>query len=773
MQGNFSHKWSFVKFKLWRGIIGRAPLFGSIGEGFMVNQPQLRARGVKVLKAVSSPLRLQILNLLFDKSALSYTELMNELKMNPSRDAGRFAYHLKFMLKAELVEADVEAKKYFLTDLGKMVLDVADRIEKKAVKPRGMLVRTSHLTMEEFDANKIANSLIKEAKVPAELAQKAAKEAEKRLVKSKTKYLTAALIREMVNGILVEKGYEDYRHKLTRVGMPVHEVTAAVEGKEQTADSAAILSKAGQSVIGEYTLLNIFPRDIADAHLSGAIHIDGLGTWILEPNEVSHDMRFFLQNGLKLDNTQQVSVEPPPDFESALALVFNVMLHSSKEVNHTQTCSYFNVFLAPFARGNEPSRLKEHLRLFVLNLNQHVDASLGLELLTPKLTANKEAIGPQGQTCGKYCDYTAESQLLAQLTLEVFTEENGQKPLLNPKLTLRVSKDTFADEKAGALLLKAHDLAAQKGTVYFAATTKKEGENVVYSTSGVKFASDLTGEWETDTLRTGCLGCVTINLPRIVQECEKDKNKFLELVKERFELSARALVIKGNTLKQFGKNSLPFLLKNGSGDIYFRLENSSRIINLAGFREAVETFTGKSINSEEGRRFAEETIQNILAFKQKVGRKYGRRLYPIMLGNAEASERLAQLDIEKFGVAKVKFSGTREKPYYSTARRLQVSLVGETLSLQTEQLETAQKLRGLNTGGTLCILELDGAEVKPEALISLTRRIAENQTLEFFTYNRRASYCGNCKKSWFETLHKCPCCGSMSAITTFDRFTST
>ena len=60
---------------------------------------------------------------------------MNELKMNPSRDAGRFAYHLKFMLKAELIEADVEAKKYFLTDLGKMVLDVADRIEKKALNP--------------------------------------------------------------------------------------------------------------------------------------------------------------------------------------------------------------------------------------------------------------------------------------------------------------------------------------------------------------------------------------------------------------------------------------------------------------------------------------------------------------------------------------------------------------------------------------------------------------------------------------------------------------
>ena len=166
------------------------------------------------------------------------------------------------------------------------------------------------------------------------------------------------------------------------------------------------------------------------------------------------------------------------------------------------------------------------------------------------------------------------------------------------------------------------------------------------------------------------LGCVTINLPRIAQECEKDKNKFLEIVRERFELAARALVSRTTHLKQFGKNSLPFLLKNADGDIYFRLENCSRIINIAGFREAVESFTEKSMNSEESRKFAEETIQNILAFKQKVGRKYGKRLYPMILGNAEASERLAQLDVEKYGVAKVKFSGTREKPYYSTAQTI-------------------------------------------------------------------------------------------------------
>ena len=116
----------------------------------------------------------------------------------------------------------------------------------------------------------------------------------------------------------------------------------------------------------------------------------------------------------------------------------------------------------------------------------------------------------------------------------------------------------------------------------------------------------------------------------------------------------------------------------------------------------MEAFTEKSINSEESRKFSEEIIQTILAFKQKVGRKHGKRLYPVMLSNSEASERLAQLDIEKYGVAKVKFSGTREKPYYSTAKRFQVNK-GETLSIPSETLEATQKMKGLEVGGSLGI----------------------------------------------------------------------
>lgn len=729
-----------------------------------------RARGVKVLKAVSSPLRLTILNLLFDKGALSYTELMTALKMNPSRDAGRFAYHLKFLLKADLLEADADAKKYYLTELGKMVIDVADRVDKKAHKRRGMLVRTSHYTLEEFDANKIANSLIKEAKMPAELAQKTAKDTEKLLRRSKTKYLTAPLIREVVNALLIEKGLEDYRHKLTRLGMPVHEVTTLIEAKAAAENSEAMLVEAGKTVLREYTLLNGYPRDIADAQMSGAIHVNGLGTWLLKPNEVMHDLRFFFQNGIRTDTPLQLSVPPPKSFEVALATAFNVLLHASREVNETQTCDYFNVFLAPFAKGVDTAKIKESLRLFILNVNQHVDAALGLELSIPKVVADKPAVGPEDKPCGSYGEFAEESRLLAELTVDIFTEESRLKPLLNPKIIVKITNESLADENAKTILLKTHRLAAEKSTPYFANTLQKR-KYPAFSASGCKFETDLTDDWETDTLRTGCLGYVAVNLPRIVHESERDKNKFFEILRERFEMAARALIIKYRALRQHGKKSLPFMAQSTNGDTYLRLDNCSRIIGIAGFSECVESFCGKPLNNEENGKFAEEIVQNLLVFRHKIGRKYGKRLFPAILRDAEASERLAQMDIEKYGVAKVKFSGTRDKPFYATTRRMQLQ-TGNFPYFPLEALDAEQKLKGLNAGGSLCIIELGEMQYTPEELMSVTKQLVKKQTAEFFTYNRKISFCSNCKKSWFGALHKCPSCGAISTMVTFDRFAS-
>jgi len=696
---------------------------------------------------------------------------MNQLKMSPSRDAGRFAYHLKFLLRANLVEVDSDAKKYYLTDLGKMVIDVADRVEKKAVKPKGMLVRTSHFTLEEFDANKITNSLIREAKMPADQAQKTAKETEKLLIKFKVKHLTAPLIREIVNVTLIEKGLEDYRHKLSRLGLPVHEVTALIEAKNPL-ETGSVIVTAGKSVFREYMLLNVFPRDIADAHVSGALHINGLSTWILKPSEIMHDLRYFLQNGVRLDNLNALhhSESPPGSFEAALAVAFNVLLLTHQEINEGQTIDYFNVLLAPYMKGLDAARVKEGLRLFLIHVNQHVDAALGLEMKIPSYLAGQQAIGPKGKEDGKYGGYLEEAKLLASLVIDIFSEESSTKPMLSPKLIMKVNTETARDEATNAFLLKAHNLAADNGPVYFAKEEQKE--KAAFAASGVKLASNLPEDWETDTLRTGCFGYVTLNLPRIVHEAERDRVKFFDILKERCELALRALGIKHRAIKQYGKTALPFLMQTINKDTYFRLENSSGIVNLAGVSEAVESLTGKPIGHIENVKFASELVQNMQAYVNKMGRKHGKRLFPSILRSPESSGRLAQLDIEKYGLAKVKFSGTREKPFYTTTRRMSIQ-PGNFLSVGTDQLDAQRNLKALNGGANLTIIDMNASETKPEDLLKLTLSLMENNKAEFFTYNRVVTYCSNCQKSWVGNLHKCPSCGSMGALLAFDRFSDT
>jgi len=419
----------------------------------------------------------------------------------------------------------------------------------------------------------------------------------------------------------------------------------------------------------------------------------------------------------------------------------------------------------------EPAKVKENLRLFVLNLNRHADAALGLDLQMPSFLANKPAVGPNGKPAGKYSDYTEEAKLLATLTLEVFTEESQTKPILNPQLIVKISEGE-ADEAQHAVLLKACGLAANKAAISFANATQKGDEVVSFSASGIKLASDLSDDWETDTLRTGCIGVVSVNLPRIVHECGRDETRFFDTLKERCELALRALGIKHRALKQYGKNALPFLMQGNNGDTYFRLESCSGIVNLAGFTEAVESFTGKPVSDEASAKFAAQIVQNTQAYVIKVGRKHGKRLFPSIVRSAEASARLAALDVEKYGVAKVKFSGTRETPYYPTTRRLRLQ-AGNFLSVPSDQLDTQRSLKALNAGASLVVVDASEIECKPEDLLKLTQSLMGNSRIEFLTFNRAATYCSNCSKSWFGSLHKCPSCGSIGTLVEFDRFKGT
>jgi len=722
-----------------------------------------------VLKAVASSLRLQVLNMLFDRGPMSYTEIMNTLHLNPGRDAGRFAYHLKFLIKADLVEPDAETKKYRLTDLGRMLVEVAETIDERAFKRRKMMVRTSRLAMEEFDRNKIAEALVKEANMPQDWAQKIARETEGRLLEIKAKYLTAPLIREFVNAILIEKGLEEYRHKLTRLGLPVYDVTQLIRSAGAKSQSVNVVHEsAGDSVVEEYTLLNVLPRDIADAHLSGSLHLNNLGVWILNSNEFAHDLRFFLKHGLQSSGPQLAvgSSPPPKTLEAAFSTILNLLRITAAEVSGEQLIDYFNIFLAPFIRGVEADRVRDNLRLFVFNTNQTLASldsalavSVGLELAVPSFLGDKEAIGPGREKEGFYADYAEESRFLTSLLLETVLEESKRRPLFQPSLIVKMRSEALRTKESESVLHLAHQLAAERGLPYFANLASKEQAYVSYTATGSRFANDWKGDWELDTLRLGSIDSVLVNLPRIAYESEAKPSRFFELLDEQLEMALRAMEIKYQTIKLRGREGLlPFLTNRSNGEQYARFENFTRLIGFVGLNEAVESFGGKSMHEDsKALDLAEQMVRYIHNSVRKSVRKPESRPLTAMIPCANAARRLAQLDIERYGWAKVHLKGTKEQPFYTDL----VALPVEAQVALDERLKIEERIQQLAPGGHLTHLQIDEEESDPTKLLAISRQLTSESKIGLYTFNRSFAYCGRCRKIVLGQPVKCPSCGSV------------
>ncbi len=735
-----------------------------------------RKSGLRVLKAASSSLRMQILLIFVEKGPQSYTDLMKILKLNPSRDAGRFAYHLKYLLKADLIEPDVDNKEYRITDLGKTIISFTEDIQQQFLQRKKILVRTSRLAMEEFDRNKIVEALVKEANVPISQAQKIARETEKRLLEFKTKYLTAPLIREMVNAILVEKGLEEYRHKLTRLGLPVFDVTQLIKSTGTTSQGVEAIHKAAaDAVMEEYTLLNILPRDIADAHLSGGLHLKNLGTWVLKPDQFMHDLRFFLQRGLSRGgmNLQEPSYLPPKSLEAALLTASNVLKIAATETSGEQALDFFNIFLAPFAQGLSEERIREGVRLFVSNLNQSlsnggsIGASLGLELFTPAFLKEKEAIGPEGKTVGHYGDFVEESHRIASLLLEVMFEDDAHKPVFNPRLIIKIRPEVLKEKEPASLLFKSHKLAAETGLPYFANLCPKEQTMSSYTSIGFRLASDWRGDWELDTLQTGSMDSVIINLPRVMYEAGGKETNFFRLLDEELEMAMRALEIKYRTIKQRAKEHLlPFLMQKTDGDQYFRIENAVRLVSFVGLNETIHAFLGKPLRQDgETLDFAKKTATYLSHEIERYSKKPETRASLAMVPAVDAAKRLAELDAEKYGWAKVRAQGTREKPFYTDLVALPL---GVDVSWK-ERLRVEEKFHRLTRGGHLAVVSLVDSEQGPEELLSVTRDVAGTFGVGLYVFNRNIAYCASCQKTFIGKLVRCPSCGSVNMLQSFSR----
>src|SRR2546427_12604475 len=379
------------------------------------------------------------------------------------------------------------------------------------------------MTIEEFDRTRIARSLVSEARMPQTLADEVAGEAEERLLKFGIVYLSAPLIRELVNIILIARKLEEYRHKLTRLGMPLHDVASLLrEAGHKQLDANWVQKSAGERVIEEYVLLDSLPRATIDAHLAGQIHLDDAASWILKPSILFHEASLFFRRGTPATN-------PPSSLEDALESILKILRTAEREVSSEQVLDHFNITLAPFIRGLPHQRVQESIRRFMYDLNWDgfsntisAQVTVGLDRQIPDHLQNQEAVGPNGKGEGVYADFSREAEELFTTVIAASLEIGHQQPILNPSIVVRNLSRKI--ESSDELLNTAFESSAKHSVPNF--LVQASDQNYSVSSEGpilfeVKDGTKGAG---------GVVGTVQLKVPRAAYEESGKDERFFQAV---------------------------------------------------------------------------------------------------------------------------------------------------------------------------------------------------------------------------------------------------
>ena len=672
---------------------------------------------------------------------------MYEAKLDPVRDAGKFVYHLKTLRKAGLVSIEKGTKKYSVTELGKILVEFSRDLEEYIAVKRGRLfVRTSRMTIEEFDRTRIARSLVNEAKMPQTLADEVAAEAEERLLKFGIVYLSAPLIRELVNIILIERKLEEYRHKLTRLGLPVNDVTLLLrEAGQRQLDANWVQKSAGERVIEEYVLLDSLPRATIDAHLAGQIQLEDAASWILRPSILFHEAPLFFRRGTPATN-------PPSSLEDALESILKILRTAEREVSSEQVLDHFNTTLAPFIRGLPPQRVQESIKRFMYDLNwdgfsntTSAQVTVGLDRQIPDQLQKREAVGPNGKAEGLYADFSEEAEQLFGTIINASLEIGYQQPILNPSIMVRnpSGKNGMRDE----LLSLAFESAAKYSVPNFLIQSAEQNYSV--SSEGPIILEDRDG-----TKGSGAVvGTVQLNVPRAAYEASGKDERLLQAVQSETSEAVKALQLRQQAINErVSEGILPLLAWQANGGAYYDSKRAHGEIGLLGLAEAVKHHTRAELWEKSSLAFAKKIVE---AARRAVSEADARdiRVRIGLHSSTQASARLASVDADKFGFSTVVYQGSKKYPYYNDVPAIPLT---QKIPLATRTFVEGELQRSFDGGSLLPLMV--GSKTDGQALSKISQELSE-AGVRYFTFSAQYSRCQRCYKTNVGVQARCDNCG--------------
>jgi ribonucleoside-triphosphate reductase len=677
------------------------------------------------------------------------------------------------------------------SEIRKIIIEELDKIgknyshgfkyKKKAVRVvGGYSLASLKERYENFIKQRIVDSLILETKMPEDDAKEVANKAEHFLIENNIKNVSGPLIREIVNYFLLmdDKLYKYYQ-TYQKIGMPVYDITTLINaGDKENANlqynPETVHKLIADNISRSYTLTTVLPPKLADAHISGAIHIGDLDYFATRPFCFSHDLRFFLKNGLMADGTGVHTSIAGPANKAAVAI-----LHAAKVLAAAQTqCAggqgfnWFNVLLAPYLKGMTYKEIKQMAQMFIYEMSmmyvsrggQVVFSSIDIEPGIPKTLADIPAVQPKGIVDKKvtYSDYYDEANKFFNALTDVYIEGDYKgKPFSFPKYELKLGKNDF--KKYPEEMLKVSKLAAKFGTPYYFIQQDYLPEYSCYQCCS--YLMPLSNQNEDSdlyngTVRGGAIQVTTINLPQIAYEAHGDDTKLFEILRKRMDTAKEVHHIKQDIIrKRLKQGLLPFLSQpiDDKGTPYFIVDKQGCEIGMVGLNEMLKYHTGEELHESDnawkfGLKVIYEMKKTAAEYRKDTGFLFGISRTPA----ESAAYRLAKIDMHKYKDAIVQGDTKTEAVYYTNSCHVRPSA---DVSL-SERIRKEAAFHPLLDGGAMSHIWLGEGEPDPEAINKFTERIARNTLMSYFAYTRDLTVCNNCLFTVGGVLRQCPKCAS-------------
>jgi ribonucleoside-triphosphate reductase len=503
---------------------------------------------------------------------------------------------------------------------------------------------------------------------------------------------------------------------------------------------ASLLNHVSGAVVARYTLSNVYPQEIADAHNDGDFHLHDLSCGIVGYC-AGWSLRQLLTEGFR-GRGGRASAAPARHFDTALGQIVNFLSTLQTEWAGAQAFNSFDTLLAPFVREDklDYKAVKQSIQQFVFGLNiasrwgQTPFTNLTFDWVIPEdLRETPVIIGGEIQDGKYYGDYQREMEMINRAFLEVMSNGDRDGRIFTfPIPTYNITNDFDWTSDNAKLLF---EVTGKYGLPYFQNFINSDLNPGDVRSMCCRLQMDIrelrnkTGGLFGAGEQTGSIGVVTINMPRLGYISKTEKEFFSRLA-NLMDLAKESMEIKRKIVQRHLDGDLLPYTKTYLGT----LKNHFSTIGLVGLNEACLNFLGCSIFDEEGAAFSVKVLDfmrdRIADYQEETGHIYNLEATP-----AEGTSfRLARMDRKKF--PDIICAGD-SNPYYTNSSQLPVGYTDDLF----EALDLQEPLQSRYTGGTVFHSFIGERIDDPEQVASLVKRVAESYRIPYFTITPSFSIC--------------------------------